>query len=121
MPRTSAKTKKKQELQIRDGVSLFAYMTSNVIYDIELNDNTKGKANGWFTSGEHSGVISQKLTSELKAGSTPDLANLKVGKFDSTDPETGKPRVSHMLYQGSKVHSLGRISLSGGELQFGRD
>ncbi len=120
-PKTATKTKKKSKLQLRDGVSLFAYMCTNSIYDIDLKDNTKGKANGWFTSGEHSGMISQDLTKELKGGSTPNLANLKVGKFDSKDPETGKPAVGHMLYTASTVHSLGKISLSGDELSFERD
>ena len=118
--KTSKKTKTK-ELKIRDGVSLFSYMLENRIWDIDLKDNTKGKANGWFTSGEHSGVISAKLTTALKAGSTPDLSNLKVGKFDTTDRETGKPAVGSMLYSASTVHNLGRITLSGDELSFERD
>ena len=121
MPPKTAKTKKKSKLVLRDGVSLFSYMCRNSIYDVELNDNIKGKANGWFTSGEHSGMISQDLTKELKGGSVPNLANLKVAKFDQLDPETGKPGVGHMLYAGSTVHNLGRISLSGDELSFERD
>jgi hypothetical protein len=118
--KTAPKTKKK-DVNIRDGVSLFSYMMSNAIYDIDLKDNTKGKANGWFTSGEHSGVISSKLTTALKAGGTPDLSNLKVGKFDTLDRETGKPAVGSMLYSASTVHNLGKISLSGDELSYERD
>ncbi len=119
-PKTATKTKKK-DVNIRDGVSLFSYMMSNSIWDIELKDNTKGKANGWFTSGEHSGVISSKLTTALKAGGTPDLSNLKVGKFDTLDRETGKPAVGSMLYSANTVHNLGKITLSGDELSFERD
>jgi len=121
MARQAAKTTKKSKMSIRDGVSLFQYMSINKVYDIELHDNTKGNSNGWFTSGNQSGMISQKLTSELKSDEPDiDLSTLKVGKFDTTDPESGKPTVGHMLYQGGTKHSLGNISLKDNTLSFGR-
>jgi len=121
MPAKTATKTKKKEMLLRDGVSLFSYMMSNAIYDIDLKDNTRGGTNGWFTSGEHSGVISSKLTIALKAGGTPDLSNLKVGKFDTTDRETGKPAVGSMLYSAGTAHNLGKINLSGDKLSFERD
>jgi len=119
MGRTTSKSKKKAKLIIRDGVSLFQYMSSNYIFEIELHDNTQGNANGWFTSGNQTGVISQKLTTQLKTDpSAIDLSTLKVGKFDSTDRETGKPSVAHMLYQGGTKSTIGSIKLDGSKLSF---
>ena len=116
MART-AKTSKKVKLTLKNTRSVLAFMSSNDIFDMSLNDNTKGNPNGWFSCGDITGVISADLTSQIKDGdSDVNIENLAI----SDSYAEGEEDFNLMLHGRSTKYEIGRLKFDGGSISFKR-